>query len=439
MPIPRILRLLLYPLIVLAASAPIVVLLLSIQAGPIVSSAGSLTAEETMRIEQLLIESAPSSPGTAGRQSIVFNVNELNLMLNYGLNLLDLSPVWASQISLEEGVLRSEISIEIFSGWIPLYLNINSEFIEGENRLQLERVTVGKLQIPDQLVSLVLARARNNLTQATSVFEDINQLIANVEEIDISGSQIQVQIHWDPELIGDISDEAQQLFITGDDRIRIIEYYGSINAIATTIPTNIRAISLNALLVPLFTEALEASNNGSNPIDENRSLLQALAIYVNNEDLGQLVGETMAAEVTPAKFIEVRLQRRQDLAQHVASMAAISASAGAKFAEFLSTTKEAYDARYRSGFSFSDLTANTVGVTLANYLTADSDSAIEMQRRLSQILTESDYMPEVSNNRDGISETDFNAIYIDRNSTEYKRRLEEIRSLINARPLFQGL
>ena len=53
----------------------------------------------------------------------------------------------------------------------------------------------------------------------------------------------------------------------------------------------------------------------------------------------------MAAEVPRAKFIEVRLQRRQDLAQHVSSIAAISALAGAELAKFLSTTKEAYDAR----------------------------------------------------------------------------------------------
>ncbi len=439
MPISRTLRLLLRPLIVLAASTPIIMLLLSIETGPIVNSADSLTAEEITRIEQLLIESAPSSPGTPGRQSIDLNVDELNLFLDYGLNLLDLSRAWATQLSLEEGLLQSEVSIEILSDWIPLYLNINSEFVQVENRLQLEKVTVGKLQIPDRLVGIGLARLRNNLTRATPVFENINQLIANVEKIDISSSQMQVQIYWDPELIGKISDDAQQLFITDDDRIRIIEYYESINAIATTIPTDIRAISLNALLVPLFTEAQERSDNGNDPIDENRSLLQALAIYVSNEDLSQLVGETMAAEVPRAKFIEVRLQRRQDLAQHVSSIAAISALAGAELAKFLSTTKEAYDARYRSGFSFSDLTANTVGVTLANYLTANSASAIEMQRRLSKILTESDYMPEVGNNRDGISETDFNAIYIDRNSTEYNQRLEEIQSLIDARPLFQGL
>ena len=149
MPISRTLRLLLRPLIVLAASTPIIMLLLSIETGPIVNSADSLTAEEITRIEQLLIESAPSSPGTPGRQSIDLNVDELNLFLDYGLNLLDLSRAWATQLSLEEGLLQSEVSIEILSDWIPLYLNINSEFVQVENRLQLEKVTVGKLQIPD--------------------------------------------------------------------------------------------------------------------------------------------------------------------------------------------------------------------------------------------------------------------------------------------------
>ncbi|NKB34122.1 MAG: hypothetical protein GKR91_13600 [Pseudomonadales bacterium] len=439
MPITKILRPLLRPFLVLVASAPIVILLLSIQTSADVSSADSLSAEEMARIEQLLIESAPSSPGTPGSQSMNLNVDELNLLLGYGLNLLELSPGWAAQLSIEDESLYSEMSVEILSGWVPLYLNITGEFVEEDSQLRLDKVTVGELQIPDRLVELGLNQISSNLTQSTPVFEDVNTLIENVEAVEISGSQMQVQLHWDPVLIGRISDEAQQLFITDEDRTRIIAYYESINEIATTIPTDIRAISLNSLLVPLFTEARNKSTSGSDPIAESRTLLQALAIYVNDEDLSQLVGPEMAAEVPPAKFIEVRLQRRQDLAQHVVSIAAISASAGAEFAELLSTTKEAYDARYRSGFSFSDLTANTVGVTLANYLTANPDTALEMQRRLANLQTESDYMPEVGNNRDGISESDFNAIYNDRNSAEYRQRLEEIQGIIDSRPLFQGL
>ncbi|MDD9960304.1 MAG: hypothetical protein OXU66_15405 [Gammaproteobacteria bacterium] len=433
------LRLLLRPLIVLVVSAPIIILLLAVQTGPIVSSADPLTGDEITRIEQLLLESAPSTPGVTSQQSLQLDVDELNLLLGYGLNLLELSPSWAAQFSIEAESLSSKMSVQILSGWLPLYLNMTGEFIEENSQLRLDQVVIGNVQIPDRLVAMGLDRLSNNLMQSTPVFSDVNDLLNNIETIEIAGSQMRIQLLWDPVLIGRISDDAQRLFISEEDRTRIINYYQSINEIATSIPTDIRAISLNELFIPLFTEAREYSINGNDPVAENRTLLQALAIYVNNEELEQLVGAELAADIPAAKFIEVRLLRRQDLAQHVVSIAAITASAGAEFAELLSTTKEAYDARYRSGFSFSDLTANTVGVTLAGYLTADNIMAMEMQRRLTQLQTETDYMPEVGNNRDGISETDFNAIYIDRNSVEYNQRLDEIQTIIDARPLFQGL
>lgn len=433
------LRLLLRPLIVLVVSAPIIILLLAVQTGPIVSSADPLTGDEITRIEQLLLESAPSTPGVTSQQSLQLDVDELNLLLGYGLNLLELSPSWAAQFSIEAESLSSKMSVQILSGWLPLYLNMTGEFIEENSQLRLDQVVIGNVQIPDRLVAMGLDRLSNNLMQSTPVFSDVNDLLNNIETIEIAGSQMRIQLLWDPVLIGRISDDAQRLFISEEDRTRIINYYQSINEIATSIPTDIRAISLNELFIPLFTEAREYSIIGNDPVAENRTLLQALAIYVNNEELEQLVGAELAADIPAAKFIEVRLLRRQDLAQHVVSIAAITASAGAEFAELLSTTKEAYDARYRSGFSFSDLTANTVGVTLAGYLTADNIMAMEMQRRLTQLQTETDYMPEVGNNRDGISETDFNAIYIDRNSVEYNQRLDEIQTIIDARPLFQGL
>jgi hypothetical protein len=133
------------------------------------------------------------------------------------------------------------------------------------------------------------------------------------------------------------------------------------------------------------------------------------------------------------------LQRRQDLAQHLVSIAAITASAGADLAQMLSTTKEAYDARYRSGFSFSDLTANSVGLAMAQLSTRDESTARAMQERLANLGSESDYMPEVGNNRDGLSESAFNAMYTDSSSPEYQRRLAEIQTLINNKPLFAGL
>ena len=193
------------------------------------------------------------------------------------------------------------------------------------------------------------------------------------------------------------------------------------------------------LLETTFAAVYENSVAGADPLAENRTLLQTLAIYVNNEDIAKLIGADAASDLPTARFIEVRLFRRQDLAQHVASVAAITASLGPELAALLSTTKETYDARYRSGFSFSDLTANSVGVALASRAMQDRDSAIEMQKRLSELKTESDFMPEVGNNRDGLPESTFNAIYADSSSTEYIQRMNEIREAIEAKPIFQGL
>ena len=76
---------------------------------------------------------------------------------------------------------------------------------------------------------------------------------------------------------------------------------------------------------------------------------------------------------------------------------------------------------------------------MAQLSTTDATTAKIMQERLANLQNESDYMPEVGSNRDGLSETDFNAMYTDRNSPEYAKRLAEIQTLIDSRPLFSGL
>ena len=248
-----------------------------------------------------------------------------------------------------------------------------------------------------------------------------------------------VSLQWNPNLISRIGNQAQQLFISEQDQQRIINYYAIITNIAAAVPIDIRAVSINAFLSPLFAAAAEKTLAGSDPIAENRTAFQTLAAYLNKESIAQLIGKEAAAEIEPAPFIEARLLRRQDLAQHLVSIAAITASAGADLAQMLSTTKEAYDARYRTGFSFSDLTANNVGVSIARLATSDPETAKIMQSRLANLQNESDYMPQVGNNQDGLSETDFNAMYTDRSSPQYAKRLAEIQTLIDSRPLFSEL
>ena len=420
-------------------SGPFIVLLLAVQTEPAVTNAPALTSNEISRVEQLLLKSAPQSPSARSEQNLQLNADELNLLLSYSINMTRLSPEWAAVLTLADNTVNTKLTFQLVDGWIPLYLNFGVNLILNDSLLVLDKLVVGKLQVPNGLLELASTSMRSYLDSENKTYQNFSELIANVDQISVIQDRIYVTLQWDPILISRISEQAQQLFISDEDQQRIMEHYRLISEIAAAIPANLRAVSLNTFLVPMFTDANERSESGSDPIAENRTLFQTLAIYVNREDISQLLGETLAKEMQPAKYIEVRLQRRQDLAQHLISIAAITASTGADFAQLLSTTKEAYDARYRSGFRFSALTANTVGVYLASYSTQDPATAIEMQKRLATLQTESDYMPEVGDNRDGISESDFAAIYSDRNSPEYQRRLADIQALIKTRALFQGL
>ena len=435
----KISSLLLLSLLVILLCGPFIVFLLAVQTEPAVTNAPPLTSNEISRVEQLLLKNAPQSPSARSEQNLQLNADELNLLLSYSINMTRLSPEWAAVLTLADNTVNTKLTFQLVDGWIPLYLNFGVDLILNDSLLVLDKLVVGKLQVPNGLLEVAATSMRSYLDSENKAYQDFSELIANVDQVSVIQDRIYVTLQWDPILISRISEQAQQLFISDEDQQRIMEHYRLISEIAATIPANLRAVSLNTFLVPMFTAANERSENGSDPIAENRTLFQTLAIYVNREDISQLLGETLAKEMQPAKYIEVRLQRRQDLAQHLVSIAAITASAGADFAQLLSTTKEAYDARYRSGFSFSDLTANTVGVYLASYSTQDPATAIEMQKRLATLQTESDYMPEVGDNRDGISESDFAAIYSDRNSQEYQRRLADIQALIETRALFQDL
>lgn len=436
---PKLPILLLRTIVVLLLSAPVIVLLLSIETSPSLVAEQQFTNEELSRIETLLLESTPQSPSVASRHELQLNSEELNLLLRYAINIMNLSSDWAARTQLSQGKLTAQMSVRLGSGALSMFLNVEAGFIEDDNRLTLDALRIGKMAVPNRFLQFTLQRLRSNLATENITSVDISELINNVESIELKQNQMTVAMQWDPNLISRIGNQAQQLFISDQDQQRIIDYYAIITNIAAAVPIDIRAVSINAFLSPLFTAAMEKTLAGSDPIAENRTAFQTLAIYLNEESIAQLIGEEAAAEIEPAPFIEVRLLRRQDLAQHLVSTAAITASAGADLAQMLSTTKEAYDARYRSGFSFSDLTANSVGVTIAQLATAGPETAKIMQDRLANLQNESDYMPQVGSNRDGLSETEFNAMYTDRSSPQYVQRLAEIQTLIDSRPLFSGL
>ncbi len=434
-----LLRLLISALVAMLFSVPVIILVIALQLDARVPVGGPLSAAELSEIESMLLENAPRSTYSVSQQNISLNADQMNLLLRYAISTANLKGHWAAQLTLANDTVNTHASIGFDLAGVPVFLNIEGQFSSNGNKLQLSKLSLGGLPMPNMLIALLIGRVESDINSSSLALTDINSLIGNVESLVVNPQQMQVTLQWDPVLMNTLADQTQQLFVSDEDRMRVAHYYQLIAEIITATPLDIRAISLNSLLVPLFTEARSRTNLGSNAVAENRAAFQALAIYVNGEEIERFVGNSISRSVTDAKAIEVRLLRRQDLAKHLASIASITASAGADLAAMLSTTKEAYDARYRSGFSFSDLTANTVGVNLASFGTKNSETAKRLQTRIIKVKAESEYMPTIGNNRDGISESDFAELYQDRTSEQYLERMNQINELVFNSPLFADL
>ena len=426
----------LMPPLVLVISLPVVLLLLALDSEPSLPPMPALSPSEFSQLEEILLENAPASTSRASQKSITLDTEELNLLLRYSAQLLTASHPWVARMELSNEQLHVNANIGLIDFPSRFFLNIESTLGLDQGRLRLQQLTLGKLPVPAGLLDPFLDLVVTNLLVANPARTGLAELTDQVSNLQISPAAVSFDIQWQPELIAGLSNQIQQLFISDDDRRRIAYYHTQISNTVAAIPTDIRAVPLHTLLIPLFSAVREESAVSRNPVAENRAAFQALSIYLNGEDIASTTGIKNAQELANPRPVEVRLQQREDLAQHVASIAAISSSAGAELAQLLSTTKEAYDARYRTGFSFSDLTANSVGVALAEFATKSDASALEFQRRVIALSDDAEYMPVVGNNRDGMTEAAFSDQYRDRSSTEFAQRLREIQTMIAERPFF---
>ncbi|MEA1950584.1 MAG: matrixin family metalloprotease [Planctomycetota bacterium] len=109
---------------------------------------------------------------------------------------------------------------------------------------------------------------------------------------------------------------------------------------------------------------------------------------------------------------------RQDLLQHFAVSAVITALAGEQSAHSIGIEKEMADSRGGSGFSFRDLAADLAGVSFAKHLL---DSKIRLSNIVTTFFVDS-YMPAVEDLPEGLSQEEFSRQF---GSTADRRFLEK--------------
>ncbi|MDO8909738.1 MAG: hypothetical protein Q7W55_14700 [Pseudohongiella sp.] len=433
----RLLLIVCAPLLLLVALA-LVLAALTLSFSPLVSTGGALTDAEVRQVEQWIVDNSPSRFEEQGARDLSLTDEQLNLLSAFALSNIPQLHAISIDFDINGSQADARMSIPRDLGPLTVYLNLRARFAQDKGRARLIELHAGRLTVPRPVMRSAEQIAGYRLAYASTASQELAQVRHSVVSYELSDDMLLLRLEWEPEVLLQLRSQAQQIFVSEEDRKRIIAYHSLINIIAQDAITQRRQVPLHAFIPALYKLAAERSGQpGADAASENRSLLQALSFFVNDLPITQLLGKREGEVLPDNPSMIVMLYQRHDLSRHFVSAAAIAASAGVGIAEVLSNSKEVHDARYGTGFSFSDMTANVAGVTLGETTTADHSTALFMQQKLMKSHSESDYMPEPRTDSDGINEENFIARFGDRTSTVYLNRLQEIEHSVRALPLYK--
>ncbi|MBN4053498.1 hypothetical protein JYT97_01275 [Haliea sp. AH-315-K21] len=398
-----------------------------------------LDQQQMSSIENMLIEYDPRYLFNSNDQLIELNETESNaLLLYFSQQLNSGSFEWLSDSSMLVELLPDSAklsgSFAIKPNLFGSYLNFEASFEQANGSLFLQEIRLGEFTIPRFILRPFLNYSQQELAKNNNYLL-LNSVLASIKRIEIKENYLGLTVNWGTVDINLISEQARRLLIDQTTYNNLITYQRHLISVLNEVPDASRSISLNVLLAPLFSYALE---NDGDPREENQAIFLILSCYLLDElDIEDLVGSD-ALETTITRPLRITLESRDDLPRHMIASAAIAAYANNDLANMLSIYKEVQDSRSYSGFSFSDITANQIGSRMGELASTNPNAALQLQRFFSEMELEIDYMPLVGR-PDGISEAEFIAQYGNRNSEAYLNRMESIKNTIELLPIFQDL
>lgn len=420
----------------LLLSLPVLLIMMSFSADPLVTDESGLSAAELDTMQQLLIDNDPRLLLEGEQTSINLREGEANTLLKYLISETPPLQPLRARVSMEDGKAEVRLTRPVEHNLLGDFLNIRIGFNENNHPVHIAYITIGNIELPDYVIGPVLNWAQRRYGKEPN-YQLLLSIINTVDSVDLEQEQATVHVEWDGEGLNELGNQARDILIAAPAQTLIVHYYELIMATEAEMlaehDDRLRR-SLNRMLRSLFSEAYQRTIDSADPVLENQALLIALAVYTSDLNLEQVA---QIDESFPEPKLTLILNKRPDLALHVALSAAVSATASPRIIETVSVYKEIYDARYRTGFSFDDMMANQVGSALGEIARRDQSTAHRLQHMLKDIEEETDYMPSTTTG-ETMTEAEFQERYGSRQSDLYRRELDKMEIDISERPLFQA-
>lgn len=392
---------------------------LAVEQTPLVETNVRLTPGQIDRAKSILDQNDPRDLQDGEVKTITIGKRDLDLAINYFVYLIGQG---GSVVELRDGSVTAQATVQLPKNPIGKYLNIDVGLHETSGIPTLEYLQIGRLPIPGWFANEAFKLAINAFYDKTG-----QRLAADlIQRVEVTNRNMSITYQWD----SDITDVVRTNLVSAEDQDRLKLYNQQLVNVMSTGSGPVKMINI---LRSLFHLAEERSTTG-NAATENRAAIIVLAAYVGGHSLRRLVPQADSWPQAPKR--NVRLQGRQDFAQHFMISASLSMAGGNIFSDAVGLLKEIDDSRGGTGFSFNDLCADKAGTRFGERATAYS-RASEIQTRVARSLVESDIMPRADDLPEHMSESEFKRRFGGVDSPRYNQMIAEIDRRVEQLPLYR--
>jgi hypothetical protein len=405
---------------------------LALESAPLPFSALPVTSEQKRHVYRVLA-AAHAANGDVRRLRLT--AHDVNFLLAWGLSLG--SPDRKGAVVLMPGHAQAQASVRVPSGWLRgRFVNVVAvgamAIDDGRLRLRLERLRVGRLDVPDA----ILASASPFVVWAMRADPDTWKQVTSVARLHFHQDAVEVVLQPKSHprimasLLARLGAKPDVLAATQDQ----VQYLVSV---AQVLPVGDDRFA--AFVRAAFVRAKQRSQM-SDPALENRAAVFALATLLGHRRIEDFIGPVTTPQVRrlAAQHVgRVTLRGRRDWTQHFWISAGLALSSGETVSDAAGLFKEELDADGGSGFSFGDLLADRAGTRFALAATHDAAAGRAMQDRLSGRWPLDDLFPQAADLPEGIQDAELTSVYGGVGGIPYQRLVMEIERRLDGSALLR--